>query len=73
MNQAGVQALLGQPDQVDTDTDWKLAAAAFYPGPDMWRLVYRYRGKGRVVFAGGVRTADGRVVGVEEDATELQQ
>lgn len=72
MNQAGVQALLGQPDQVDRDTDWKLVAAAFYPGPNMWRLVYRYRGKGRVIFACGVQTADGRVVAVEEDAAELQ-
>ena len=66
---AGV-AVLGAPSRQSAHPTGK-AFAPFYYGPDRWRSVYYYKGKGRVVFKGdgGFRSSS-QVLYLEYDPTE---
>jgi hypothetical protein len=65
-----VVAALGAPSRQSAYPTGK-AFAPFYYGPDRWRSVYYYKGKGRVVFKGdGGFSSGSQVLYLEYDPTE---
>ena len=65
-----VVAVLGAPSRQAAHPTGK-AFAPFYYGPDRWRSVYYYKGKGRVVFKGdGGFSSGSQVLYLEYDPTE---
>ena len=65
-----VVAVLGAPSRQSAYPTGK-AFAPFYYGPDRWRSVYYYKGKGRVVFKGdGGFRGSSQVLYLEYDPTE---
>jgi hypothetical protein len=65
-----VVAALGPPSRQAAHPTGK-AFAPFYYGPDRWRSVYYYKGKGRVVFKGdGGFSSGSQVLYIEYDPTE---
>lgn len=70
MRPEDVVAVLGPPSRQSAYPTGK-AWVPFYYGPDRWRSVYYYKGKGRVVMKGdgGFRTSS-QVVYIEYDPTE---
>jgi len=71
MSEAEVQRLIGPPDDSHAYVTGK-AFIPFYYGGDQTRFAAYYRGKGRVIFAGGNQWGAGRgkVVRVEYDPNE---
>jgi hypothetical protein len=70
MRPEDVIALLGAPSRQASHPTGK-AFAPFYYGPDRWRSVYYYKGKGRVVFKGdGGFSSGSQVLHTEYDPTE---
>jgi hypothetical protein len=70
MRPEDVIAVLGAPSRQNAHPTGK-AFAPFYYGPDRWRSVYYYKGKGRVVFKGdGGFSSGSQVLHVEYDPTE---
>jgi hypothetical protein len=65
-----VVEILGAPSRQSAYPTGK-AFTPFYYGPDRWRSVYYYKGKGRIVFKGdgGFRTSS-QVLYLEYDPTE---
>lgn len=65
-----VVAVLGPPSRQSSYPTGK-AFAPFYYGPDRWRSVYYYKGKGRVVMKGdGGFSSGSQVLYIEYDPTE---
>jgi hypothetical protein len=71
MTEPQVAAILGVPDDSNAYITGK-AFIPFYYGPDQSRFACYYRGKGRVIFAGGNQWGAGRgkVIHVEYDPSE---
>jgi hypothetical protein len=71
MTEPQVAAILGVPDDSKAYVTGK-AFIPFYYGPDQSRFACYYKGKGRVIFAGGNQWGAGRgtVVRVEYDPSE---
>jgi hypothetical protein len=71
MTEPQVAAILGVPDDSKAYITGK-AFIPFYYGPDQSRFACYYKGKGRVIFAGGNQWGAGRgkVVQVEYDPSE---
>lgn len=65
-----VVEILGAPSRQSAYPTGK-AFTPFYYGPDQWRSVYYYKGKGRIVFKGdGAFRSTSRVLYLEYDPTE---
>ena len=70
MRPEDVVQFLGAPSRQSAYPTGK-AFAPFYYGPDRWRSVYYYKGKGRVVFKGdGGFSSGSQVLYLEYDPTE---
>ena len=70
MRPEDVVQVLGAPSRQSAYPTGK-AFAPFYYGPDRWRSVYYYKGKGRVVFKGdGGFSSGSQVLYLEYDPTE---